>query len=92
MSEGRAPDSNFYFWIAASVSDAAAVNPNGIKMLLANGFNTFFIKGNTFFGNGPKSLPKNSPDCPILCNWVFDKFLLAMNYLQKLCKASKLVY
>ena len=29
--------SNIFLWIAASVSDAAAVNPNGIKTLLANG-------------------------------------------------------
>ena len=56
---------------------AAAVNPNGIKMLLANGFNTFFIKGNAVFSNGPKGLPRNPPDCLILCNWVFDNFILA---------------
>ena len=33
------PDPNIFLWIAASV---AAVNPNGIKRLLANGLNTFF--------------------------------------------------
>ena len=27
--------------------------------------------------NGPKSLPKNPPDCPTFCNWVFDNFILA---------------
>ena len=27
----------FFLWIAASIADAAAVNPNGIKTLLANG-------------------------------------------------------
>ena len=58
----------FFFRIAASVADAAAVNPNGIKTLLANGLNTFPIKGNPFFSNGPKILPRNPPDCPILCN------------------------
>ena len=47
---------------------AAAVNPNGIKTLLANALSTFFIKGNSVFSNGPKRLPKNSPDCAILCN------------------------
>ena len=31
------PDPNISFWIAATVADVAAVNPNGIKMLLANG-------------------------------------------------------
>ena len=42
-----------------SVADAAAVNPSGIKTLLANGLSTFFIKGNPVFSNGPKSLPQN---------------------------------
>ena len=32
-----------FSWITASAADAAAVvNPNDIKMLLANNFNTFF--------------------------------------------------
>ena len=39
------PDLNIFLWIAVSVVDAAAVNPNGIKMLLANGLITFPIKG-----------------------------------------------
>ena len=47
-----------------SVADAAAVNPNGIKTL----FSKFTIKGNPVFSNDPKSLPKNLPDCLILCN------------------------
>ena len=34
------------------------------------------MEGKPVFGNGPKSLPKNPPDCPILCNWVFDNFIL----------------
>ena len=71
------PDRNIFLWIAASVADTAAVNPNGIKTLLANGLSTFPIKGNPVFSNGPKGLPKNPPDCPILCNWVFDNFILA---------------
>ena len=57
--------------------DAAAINPNGIKTVLANGFNTFFIKSKAAFDNGPKNPPKNPPDCPVLCNWVFDNFILA---------------
>ena len=48
-----------------------------ILMVLANGFNTFFIKGNPVFRNGPKSLPKNPPYCPILCNCIFQNFILA---------------
>ena len=71
------PDTNIFLWIAVSVADAAAVNPNDNKTLLADGFNTFFIKGNPVFSNGPKSQPKNPADGPILCNWVFDNFILA---------------
>ena len=61
------PDLNIFLWIAASVA-AATVNPNDIKMLSANGVSVFFIKGNPVFSNGPKCLPTNPPDCPILCN------------------------
>ena len=35
--------------IPASATDAAAVNPKGIKTLLANGLITFFINGNLCF-------------------------------------------
>ena len=48
--------------MAASVVDAAAVNPNGIKTLLANGLSTFYVKANPVFSNGPKSVLKNPPD------------------------------
>ena len=58
-------DLNFYLWIAASIADSAAANPNCIKTLLSNGFITFSIKDNPVFNNGPKSLPKNHPN---LCN------------------------
>ena len=61
----------------------AAVNPNGIKTLLANVLSTFFVKGNSAFSNGPKSLLKNPPDCPILCNCVFDNFILAEELFAK---------
>ena len=57
-----------FLWIAASVVDAAAVNPNGIKTLLVNGLSTSPIKDNLVFSNGPKSLSKIPPDSPILCN------------------------
>ena len=62
--------------MAASVADAAAVNPNGIKTVLANGLSTFLIKDNPFFSNAPQRLLKNLPHCPILCNLVFDNFIL----------------
>ena len=45
-----------FLYIPASAIDAAAVNANGIKTLLAN--------------NGPKGLPKHFPDWIILDNWV----------------------
>ena len=35
-----------FFCIPASAADAVAVNPKGIKALLANGLITFFISGN----------------------------------------------
>ena len=38
-------DTKIFFLKAASVTVAAAVNPNGIKTLLANSVNTFFLKG-----------------------------------------------
>ena len=76
-SEGCVPDPNIFLWIAESVTDATVVNPDGIQTLLANCLSTFPIKGNLGFTNSPKSLPKNPPDCPVLCNWVFDNFILA---------------
>ena len=61
-------DPKISFYICASIAAAAVVNPNGIKTLLANGFSTFFIQGKAVFSNGPRSLPKNPPNCPILGN------------------------
>ena len=52
--------------IPASAADAAAVNPNRIKRLLANGLSTLFIKGKPDFSNTPKGLPRVLPDCTIL--------------------------
>ena len=34
----------FFLWIAASVADAAAINPNAIETLLSDGLSTFPIK------------------------------------------------
>ena len=45
-------------------------------MLLTN-LSPFSVKGTQVFSNGPQNLPKYSPDCPILCNWVFDHFIVA---------------
>ena len=49
------PDPEIFLLIAPSIGDAAAVNPNVIKTLLANGLSIFPIKGNPIFKNGPKS-------------------------------------
>ena len=56
------PDPNIFLCIPASAADAAAVNPKGIKTLLANGLITFFINGNPVFSNGPSNLLRNPPD------------------------------
>ena len=60
-----------------SDADAAAVNPNGIKTLLANGLSTFFIKDKPAFSNDSRCLPENPPYWPIPENWLFDDFMLA---------------
>ena len=56
------PDPNIFVCIPASAADAAAVNPKGIKTLLANGLITFFINCNPAFNNGPSNLLKSPPD------------------------------
>ena len=71
------PYSNIFLWIVLSVADAAAVNSNGIKTLLANGLSTFPIKDKPIFSNGPKSEPENFPNDIILCKCVFDNSILA---------------
>ena len=51
--------------IPACAADTAVVNRNGIKMLLANGLSTFFIKGTPVFCNWQKRLPKYLLSCTI---------------------------
>ena len=70
-------------WIAASVVDAVAVHTNGIKTLLANALSSFPIKDTPIFNDGPNILPKTSPYCTTLCNWLFDSFLLAEELFTK---------
>ena len=65
----------FFLCIPASAADAAAVNPNGTKTVLASGLITLLISGNPVLSNGPKSLPGNPPDCIILDNSVFDNLI-----------------
>ena len=77
----------FFFSILVSATDAAAVNSNGIKALLANDLSTFFVKGKPVFNNGPRSVPKYRPNCTIL-----DSLHWLLNYLLKLYETLKLVY
>ena len=58
----------FFLYIPESEADATAVNPNGTKTLLANGLITLFINYSPVLSNGPKSLPRYTPDCIILDN------------------------
>ena len=76
-------DPNIFFWIAATVADAAIVHPNGIRTLLANGVSPFFINGKSAFINGANSIPRNSPNCTILDKCVFDNFSLAYESIKK---------
>ena len=82
----------FFLSIPGSAADVAAVNPKGIRTLLANGLITFFINGNPLFSNGPSNLPKMSPDCIILDNWVFDNSISADKWFAKAYEDLKLVY
>ena len=83
------PDPKIFLWLAASVADTAAVNPNCIKTLLANGFNTFFIKVKPVFSNDPRILPKKPPDCLFLCYWIFYSFILAKDLFVKVLRRFK---
>ena len=46
-------------------------------MFLDNGWSTFDINEKTVFSNGSRSLPRNPLVCIILCNCIFDSFILA---------------
>ena len=65
------PESCIFFWISASIAEAAAVIPDGAK--------TFFAKGIATFINGPANLlnndPKNPPDWIILEIWTLESFM-----------------
>ena len=55
------PDSKIFLCIPASAADATAVNPNGVKTLLADGLITFFINGNPVFSNEPSNRLRYPP-------------------------------
>ena len=65
----------FCYEYLKSVADSNAVDTSGVNTHSASGSNTLFIKGKLVFSNDPWSLPKNAPDCLILCIWVFDIFI-----------------
>ena len=69
------PEPKIFLCILASEADAVAVNPNGIKILLANSLITFYTNGNPVFNNGPISPPRNLSGCIILDNLVFDNLI-----------------
>ena len=79
---------DFTIFIISSSSSFEIINNvpdpgTGVKILLANGLCTFFTKGKPDCINGPRSLPRNPSNCPILDNWVFDYFVLADELLAK---------
>ena len=57
------PDPDIFLCIPASAADAA------------DGLITLFICGNPVFSNGPRSLPRNPPDCITLDIRVFDNLI-----------------
>ena len=61
-------------WIPASASDAATVNPNGIKTLLATGVSTFLTNVEPILINSPKRLQRNLPDWRTFDIYIFDNF------------------
>ena len=77
------PDPKIFLCISASAADAAVVDPDGIKIFLANCLTTFSINGNPVFSYGPRSLPRNPPDCIILDNWVFDNLISVDKWFAK---------
>ena len=58
-----------------------------LKILLANGFSTFFIKNKQLFSNDLRSLPRNGSDCPVLDNWVFESSMLADELFEKVLRS-----
>ena len=77
------PEPKNFLCISGSAADAAAVNPNGVKTLLANSWITFFINGKPVLSNGLRSLTKNPTDHIILDNLVFDSLISVDDLLAK---------
>ena len=62
------PDPKISLCIPVSAADDVAVNPKGIKILLANSLSKFFVKNKPVFCVDPTSLPINHPASTILDN------------------------
>ena len=79
-----------FLCIPAYTSDTAAVNPNGIKMLLANAISTVFIKCK------PVIVQEVYRKILVVALFETAEFLkilyYLMNYSEKVSKALKLVY
>ena len=61
----------YFFWIPASIAEAAAVVLKGAKIFFAKGTATFINEPATLLNNEPK----NPPDWIILDIWVLDNFI-----------------
>ena len=85
----RSPDPKILLRILASAADAAAVNHNLTKRVLANGFSTFFIKGKPVFSNGSWSLSRFPANCTIFDSLVLDNFVLADYLFAKAIRSLK---
>ena len=62
---------------------SSAVNPYGIKTILANVLITTFINNKRIFINGPRSLSRNPPNCMFLEMCVLNSFILAYELFAK---------
>ena len=83
---------NIFSWFPALSADVAGVNPNGTNTLVVDSVCRFFINGRPTFMNGPRSLPRNPPDCIILDSGLFDNSLAVNELFVKPCKNWRLVY
>ena len=70
------PEPWIFFWIPASIAEAAAVIPNGPKIFFAKGTATF-INGHAILLNND---PRNPPDWIILEMWALESFISVYCY------------
>ena len=91
-------DPEIFLLIAPSIGDAAAVNPNVTKTLLANGLSIFPIKGNPIFNNGPKSGlvfnngPKSLPKILLIVLFNVMEFLIFYISWGTVCKSFRKIW